>query len=211
MIQFNLLPDIKIEYLKANRQKHLVVLGSILLAGVSITALLALAAITFVVQKKSLSDVSADINTASSQLQSTKDLTKILTVQNQLKALTALHDQKPVATRLFTFLQQATPPQVVNSRVLSDFTLNNLILTGSADTLGNVNAYIDALKGTTFSLSDSPKVLKPAFSDVVLASFGRDSKSATYSITLNFAPDIFSDLNNVTFQIGSIPKNGAGQ
>src|SRR5215467_2991209 len=100
MIQFNLLPDVKIQYLKAQRQKHLVVF----ISTIAIIAAIALFAflVTFVdvLQKKNLSDLNADIQTNSNQLKSTPDLSKILTVQNQLKALPGLHDQKAVATRL---------------------------------------------------------------------------------------------------------------
>ncbi len=187
IIQFNLLPDIKIEYLKANRQKHFVVLASVVVIIASVTALIVLSAIVFVVQKKSLSDLSSDIKTSSSELQGTKDLTKILTVQNQLKSLSGLHDKKPVVTRLFDYLGQSTPKQAVNSRIMADYTLNSMIITGNADTLGSVNTYIDTLKGTTYHTQNTDEEVR-AFSDVVLASFGRDNKSASYSITLKFDP-----------------------
>src|SRR5687768_790771 len=99
MIQFNLLPDIKIQYLKAKRQKHMVMLGAVAAIIVSLAVFIVLITVVYGLQKKNLSDLNTDIKTASEELRDTKDLTKILTVQNQLKALPALHDQKVVSTR----------------------------------------------------------------------------------------------------------------
>lgn len=211
MIQFNLLPDIKVEYLRANRQKHIVVLVSVIAALASLAVLAGLVLTVFVFQKKSISDLSADIKKASSELQSTPELTKILTVQNQLKALTELHNDKPVATRLFSYLEQSTPANAVNSRVLVDFTQNTMILTGISDSLSTVNTYIDSLKGTTYHTDQDTETEVRAFSNVVLASFGRDTQSASYSITLTFDPIIFSEVDEVVFSISAVPKNGAGQ
>lgn len=211
MIQFNLLPDIKVEYLRANRQKHIVVLVSVITALASLAVLAGLVLTVFVFQKKSISDLSADIKKASSELQSTPELTKILTVQNQLKALTELHNDKPVATRLFSYLEQSTPANAVNSRVLVDFTQNTMILTGISDSLSTVNTYIDSLKGTTYHTDQDTETEVRAFSNVVLASFGRDTQSASYSITLTFDPIIFSEVDEVVFSISAVPKNGAGQ
>jgi Tfp pilus assembly protein PilN len=211
IIQFNLLPDIKVEYLRANRQKHIVVLASIVVGAAALVALVILLSLVFVVQKKSISDLSKDIKVASTELQATPDLTKILTVQNQLTSLPSLHNDKPVVTRLFPYLQQSTPSTVINSRILGDFVQHKLTLSGGADSLAAINTYIDALKATTYHTATDSKTEKPAFSNVVLAAYGRDNKSASYTITLDFDPVIFSELDEVTFTISNVPKNGAGQ
>ena len=211
MIQFNLLPDIKIQYLRANRQKHIIMLVSVIVIAVSLAALAVLLGVVYGVQKKTIADLNSDIKKSSSELQSTPDLTKILTVQNQLKALPALHDEKPVSTRLFGYLNQATPTNVVNSRTLTDFVGHTMNLSGTADSLNAVNLYIDRLKATTYHVDSNNKTEKKAFSEVTLASFGRDSKSATYTITLNFDPTIFSEADGVTFTIAStVPKTTEG-
>jgi Tfp pilus assembly protein PilN len=211
IIQFNLLPDVKIEYLKANRQKHIVVLISLVVALLAAVALIILLSIVFVVQKKSISDLSKDIKVASEELRETPELTKILTVQNQLKALPELHAEKPVVTRLFGYLAQATPANATNSRVFSDFAQNIMTLTGTADSLETINKYIDALKGTAYTTAEERETEKQAFSNVVLSSFGRDTQSATYTITFEFDPVIFSGADDVTFALSDVPKNEAGQ
>lgn len=213
MVQFNLLPDIKIQYLRANRQKHTVLLVSALVAAASLATLIVLLVVVYGIQKKNMSDLNSDIKTSSAELRSTKDLTKILTVQNQLKALPGLHESKPVATRLYGYLDQATPEKAVNSRVMADFTANTLSLSGTADALSTVNVYIARLKATQFQTDGNVSTEKKAFTDVTLANFGRDAQSASYTITLNFDPAIFSEANDVSLVIAPEAKKneGAGQ
>ncbi len=210
MIQFNLLPDVKIYYLRANRQKHVVMLISIVTTIAALAVLVMLITVVYVLQKKNISDLSKDIKTSSSELQSTTDLNKMLTVQNQLNALPALHDSKPVATRLFGYLAQATPPQASNNRTVADFTKNTISLSGTADTLNTINVFIDNLKATKYNTEANPTSKKSAFSDVTLTAFGRDNNSATYTITFGFDPVIFSEASNVTFTI-TPSKSGTGQ
>lgn len=216
MIQFNLLPDIKIQYLRANRQKHTVVLVSTLVTIASIALLAILSVIVFGLQKKNVADLNKDIKTVSAELQSTKDLNKILTVQNQLKALPQLHDDKPVATRLFAYLDQATPANANNNHTVTDFAQHTISISGTSNTLNTVNVYIDRLKATTYrtteknngSTSDVSDV--PAFSNVTLSAFGRDSTTTTYTITMSFDPAIFSEASDVTFTIGQAKAAEAG-
>jgi hypothetical protein len=202
MIQFNLLPDIKIRYLRANRQKHTIVLASALVIVAALVTMGTLVTIVFVLQKKNIHDLSSDITTKSSELKSTKDLSKILTVQNQLQELQTLHDGKPVVTRLFSYLDTAKPAAATNTRTFADYTQHTISLSGTTDTLDTVQLYIDRLKQTTYHTDAAPNTEVPAFSAVTLASFGRDAKSASYTITLNFDPIIFSESSNVTFTIG---------
>lgn len=200
MIQFNLLPDIKQEYLKAERQKHMVLFISTISAIACISLFVVLILVVDVWQKKSISDLNGDIKSYSSQLTGTKDLNKILTVQNQLNSLTALHDQKAVATRLPGYITQITPSAASISKLDVDFTQNTVSITGSADTLGTVNTYIDTLKFTTYKVSGQSSS-SDAFSNVVLSAFARTSSGATYTITASFAPQIFSEAGDVTLTV----------
>jgi Tfp pilus assembly protein PilN len=203
MIQFNLLPDIKIQYLKARRQKHMVVLASTIIIIVAIVAMGILVGIVFGMQKKSISDLNADIKTESAKLESTEDLTKILTVQNQLKALPDLHDQKAVAKRLFGYVSQITPTAASIARLNVDFAQSTMTLSGSADTLETVNKFTDTLKFTKYTTSENDQEVS-AFSNVVLSTFGRDTKGATYTITTTFDPVIFSEAAEVTLKVPNI-------
>lgn len=203
MIQFNLLPDIKIHYLRARRQKHLVLLSSVVVIIISVALLIMLISIVFILQKKNLSDLNSDIKSASTELESTPDLNKMLTVQNQLRSLESLHDNKPVVSRLFGYVNQATPSSASISRLVVDFEKFTLSVSGSADSLVTVNTFADTLKFTTYHTAQDAKKEKNAFSAVVLSNFGRDSRGATYTITLTFDETIFSEQEDVTL---TVPK-----
>lgn len=150
MIQFNLLPDVKLEYIKAQRTKHFVVAISVLASAASLGLFIILVLTVNVWQSKTIKDLSGDIKTTSSELKSTKDLNKILTVQSQLGSLSTLHSQKPASQRLFGYLSQVTPAKATISDITADFTLNTLSITGKAPSLDVVNTFTDALKFTSY-------------------------------------------------------------
>jgi Tfp pilus assembly protein PilN len=200
MIQFNLLPDVKLEYIKARRLKRSVVLISGLVVAASLTLLIIMFVGVVVFQKKHMNDLSADIKTDKSKLESVQDLDKILTVQNQLGSLPALHDQKPVTSRLFTYLPQLTPQQASISDLTLDFDAQTLSVKGTADTISTINKFVDTLKFTDMKIGDEQK---RAFSAVVLSTFDRTDK-ASYEITFKFEPAIFDSKNDVSLVVPNI-------
>lgn len=205
MIQFNLLPDIKIQYLKAKRQERLVVVSSVLASVVALAVLVLLVMTVFVLQKKNLSDLNKDIKTNSAQLQSVPNLNKILTVQNQIGALTSLHDKKVVSSRLLDFLTQVTPASATITKLNVDFALNTMVIDGSASDVTNVT---DTLKYTKYQTT-ADATQRNAFSDVVLQSFTIDSKGVTYEINLKFDPTIFSNTSDVQLKVPQITTSRA--
>jgi Tfp pilus assembly protein PilN len=203
MIQFNLLPDVKLEYIKARRTKQTVVLLATLMAGGALAVFVLLFLVVNVAQKKHLRDLNRDIQTYSTQLENTPDLNKILTIQNQLDSLPALHAQKPVTSRLFGFLTQTTPAKVTISKLSVNFTDNTIIVNGSADAISTVNQYVDTLKFTTYATADAAKQGK-AFTNVVLANFSRADKTTTYQVTFAFDPVIFEGASDITLTVPKI-------
>ncbi len=203
MIQFNLLPDVKVEYIKARRSKRMVLLVS---AGVTALSLVVFAGLFLVVnvfQVKHIKDLNKDIKTYTSSLHDVPNLDKILTVQNQLTSLTSLHDAKPATSRLLGYLSQVTPAKATISSVKVDFTNNSIGLSGNADSLSTVNAYVDTLKFTSYTVAGSGET-KKAFSDVVLSSFSSSDKGASYQITATFDPMIFNGTKQVTLVVPKI-------
>jgi Tfp pilus assembly protein PilN len=198
MIQLNLLPDIKLEYIKAKRMKRTVTTVATLVASVSLLSLIILFVAVNVLQKKHLNDLNKDIKSSSQKLQNTPDLNKILTIQNQLNSLTGLHDQKPVVSRLFTYLSQVTPDKVSISKLDVDFEGHTISLNGGADSLSTINKFADTLKFTTYtaddgSIADDTK----AFSNVVLTNFGKTDKEASYQISVTFDEAIFDNTASI--------------
>lgn len=204
MIQFNLLPDIKQQYLKAQRQKHLVVFISTIASAVSIGIFVILFLVVQVWQRQSINDLNSDIKTYSNELKNTEDLDKILTVQNQLKSLPGLHDEKAVSSRTFGYITQLTPQSASISKLELNFDENKLTISGSADALSTVNAYVDTLKFTKYTTNDDQPQTNSAFSSVVLSAFGRTATETTYTITATFDPVIFSQQQEVTLTVPKI-------
>jgi len=211
MIELNLLPDIKLDYIKAQRTRRLVLSISVLVSIVAV-AILALLLSLDGLQHKHLSDLNKDIKDESSKLQGEPNITQILTVQNQLESLTALHASKPNASQLFTYLGQVTPAQIDINNFTIDFTLQTVTMTGDADALSSVNQYVDTLKATTYTTSANTTATK-AFSNVVLSAFGLTSganssskagKPATYTITLAYDKNIFDITQTVTLTVPNI-------
>jgi hypothetical protein len=199
MIQFNLLPDVKLEYIKAQRTKRLVLTSAVLVSVAAFALMVVLVLTVFVFQKQYMKIVSKDITKYSNDLKATPDLDKILTIQNQLNSLTGIHEQKPDVTRLLPYIEQITPPDASISSLNVDFTNSTLKITGSADSLQSINQFVDTLKFTHYNkgTGDEPT----AFSDVVLASFGRAEKGASYTINAVFDPVIFDNTQTVKLTV----------
>jgi len=209
MVQFNLLPDVKLDFIKAEKSRRLV-LGIGIIVSLASIALLVLLFSVQELQKKHISDLSKSITSESGVLQSKPDINTILTVQNQLESLTALHSAKPAADRVFTYLNEVTPAQVDINSFAVDFNQHTMTITGTTDTLSSVNQYVDTLKLTTYQVSGS-STNSPAFNGVVLTSFGvnnsqgsNKSQAASYTINLNFDPTIFTITEQVALTVPSI-------
>lgn len=203
MIQFNLLPDVKLAYIKAERQKRLVISISVIASIAAITLFLLLFTFASFVQKKSINDLTKDIDKSSKNLTGTEDLNKILTIQNQLTSLEQLHGQKVVATRLFGYIQQVTPAQASISSLNIDFAQNTLMISGQTPSQLATNTYADSLKFTTFS-TKSGTSKAPAFSEVVLSSFSSAEGKASYSFAMKFDPKLFLQTEEVTLEVPKI-------
>lgn len=203
MIQFNLLPDVKQEFIKARRLRRTVTLVAAGSASVSVTVLLILFGIVNGAQKKYIGDLNRDIAKYSDQLNQVQDLDKILTIQNQLNSLTGLHDQKPQATRLFGYISSLTPANAGIDKLVVDFANNTISVEGSANSLSTVNQFADSLKFTDYKLTDESKTAK-AFSGVVLQSFTRDATTTQYQLDASFDPAIFDSLQDLALSVPNI-------
>lgn len=218
MIQFNLLPDVKLEYIKAQRMRRLMLAAAVLVSGVSLALFIFLIGANQL-GKKHLNDLSRDINSQSKTLQSEPQINTILTIQNQLNSLSALHGTKPAVPRLFDYLNRLTPLQISINNYTSDFTAQSVTVVGTSDALSSVNQYVDTLKYTKYVVKDDPNAAsKPAFTSVVLSSFGlvtgaEANKAASFSINFTYDPAIFDITKSVDLSIPNLitTRSNTGQ
>ena len=196
MIQLNLLPNIKAEYVKAQRTKRTVTTLALIVSAVSIGIVVLLAGVAYGAQQLRLKNVQDTISKNENAIKQEKDLDKVLTIQNQLAALTGLHDAKAVMSRLFTYLQQTTPAAIS----ISHYTVDNEGLTwsveGKAPSLELINKYVDTLKFTEIGASEEGQDSgQRAFSEVVLTTFSKTDEGYTFSVNLKFDDQLFASQN----------------
>lgn len=198
MAQLNLLPDVKLEFIRAEKRKRMVVGFSFLISAVFLAIFIMLLLFVRVGQKQHMSRIDKDIDTAVAELKTNPELDKILTVQNQLSSLPDLHDKKVISSRLFDYLTQMTPTQATISDVTLDFETGTLTIKGNADSLSTVNKFTDTLKFTDFKVASEPPVEGKAFKEVVLKNFSVSDGSSgeaevSYEIEMKYDPAIFAN------------------
>ena len=201
MIQLNLLPEVKQQYIKTQHLKNTMMVVSFAASAAALALFIIALSTVYLVQKKVISDLESSIATSSATLRGSQNISDILTVQSQLRSLSTLDAQKPVTSRIFGYLSQLTPTQATISDLKVDYTAHTMVISGNAPSLDVVNTFVDGLKFTNYTVKGSSDS-NPAFSTVVLSSFSRSAKSATYSISFGFDPAIFDVANDVTLSVG---------
>ena len=204
MIQFNLLPDVKLDYIKTRRTKRLVMIGSLFAAGVSVAALVVMFLTVQVAQKKHITDLNKDIKSQEKTLNDTTDLNKILTIQNQLDNLPLLHNNKPLTSRIFGYIQKVTPQLAPIASLNIDFVAHTVIMSGTADSLPTINQFADTLKFATYKTKTIPSG-KP-FTNVVTTLSSGDKGKASYTLSFNIDPLLFAGSDPTDVPELIVPK-----
>jgi Tfp pilus assembly protein PilN len=200
-VQFNLLPDVKLEFNRQQHTKRIVYTTSMLGVGIVVGLFILSFLVVNILQKKLLDNANNDINNYSAQLKKIPDLDKVLTIQNQLNSLPPMHQKKHVVSRLFDYLPKVTPPNVQIGKLDLDNTANTIIISGTASSVQLVNQFVDTLKFTSYTAGTDQNTKTLAFSGVVLSSVGRSDNKATYTITAKFDPALFDVTKTVTLVV----------
>jgi len=199
MAQLNLLPSVKLEYVKAQSRKRTVIGLCAIVSGVFLAIFILLLLYVRVWQHQYMKAIDSDIDESVATLKQNPQLDEILTVQNQLNSLPDLHNKKNISSRTFDYLNKVTPKEATISDVALDFDAGTLNIKGKADSLKTVNKFADALKFTKFTVEGKEGGPQDAFKDVVLKDFSvtNDSQSGeaiiSYEIEMKFDPAIYSN------------------
>ncbi len=215
MIQLNLLPDVKLDFIRAKNRKKNVITISVVISAIFFSIFILLLLFVRVGQKQHMKAVDKDIDSAVATLKKNSELDNILTVQNQLASLPGLHEKKNISSRTFDFLSQVTPTNATISDLVLDFDAGTINIKGNADSLSTVNKFVDTLKFTKFRVAGQDNSEKDAFSEVVLKSFSVENSQSggkiAYEIEMKFDPLIYSNSapstdggSPVTFTVPSI-------
>jgi Tfp pilus assembly protein PilN len=228
MIEINLVPDVKQELIHARMVRSTVVSVAIIVT-IAAGALVAVLAI-YIFGVQAVRNTVADdaIKKGSSQLASVTDLSKILTIQNQLTKLSALNDAKSIDSRIFDMLQAVIPP-APNAVQISSLTVDSVAGTVSLEGQTPSFSSLETFKKTVGLANIQYKDADGKQTDVVLASnlsitnvsYGEDATGAKvvrFDITFTYAPELLSpattnptivliDGGNVTDSYLGIPKS----
>ncbi len=213
MIELNLLPDVKQEFVRTQRLKRTVVAGAILVSIVAIGLTLLAVFYVYVVQPGRDYLVDQDIKNKAADLKKDKNLTRNLTIQNQLVTITQLHQQKGDFSRLFDYLKTLNPQEPNNisiSQATIDTAEGTISLEASAKDFPAVSVFQDTLNNAQLSYvdpNDSSQKKVPLFSDVQISEvgLGQDSSGAqvtSFKALLTYQPEAFSwDVSKPTVSV----------
>lgn len=207
MIQFNLLPDVKKQYIQAKNTKRLIISTSFLISGVSIGIVMLFMSFVQIGQEKYINDLTKDIEKETASIQSIEDLDVMLTVQNQLSLLPSLHEQKPETSRLFTYLSQLIPPAAPVNTLSLSMENSSLDISGTADSIATINKLIDTLKVATFKIDEN--IEKTKIFTVNTSRMNGDNTSASYQISMTFDPAIFNNTKKVMIFVNDVSQENA--
>jgi hypothetical protein len=202
MIQFNLLPDVKKDYIKANRTKRVITLSTIIVSSAALAFVFLLFLFVQVGQKKSINDLTKDIEKSTASINETENINSMLTVQNQLALSPPIHEQKPQSSRMFDIVTFVSPLQVKFDNLDISFEDSIIILSGKADSAASVNLFVDNIKAAQYALTSSPETRSSVFSSVNTTISG-NNEGTTFDITANFDPSIFNNTSGLLMAIGN--------
>lgn len=152
MIQLNLLPDIKREYIKARRTQAKVVSIAILVCMVSVGLLVLAILWVYGVQNIQKSTLTKSIEKRAKELKDTPDLNKYITVQNQLANISLLHSDKPLTSRIFDIMPRLNPKAPNNVRITSvdiDTATTTMLLEGETASFTGLETFRDTLRNAS--------------------------------------------------------------
>jgi hypothetical protein len=158
--------------------------------------------VVYGVNKLQLSSADKSITKYQKQLSNVPNLSKILTIQNQLASLQSLHQKKHITSRLYDYIYELTPTTVKMGQLNLDLAQNTLGIEGTATSQKDVNTFIDTLKFTTYKLNGQ-NINKKAFTSVLESSFSVTQTGVSYGVTMQFDPALFANTGAVALNIPS--------
>lgn len=199
MIGLNLLPDVKKEFISAQRTRNFVIslsiLGMIIAAGLTVF----LALFVYVGQETAINLEKDAISKNQAELSAKPEIEKYLTIQNQLSSLGALHDKdhKSIYSRLFSYLIKLNPA-APNSVSLGSIKVSSeekaISLQGSTADYRGLNVFENTLKKANFTYRiGEEKYETPLFTTVDLTSASlsniNESTIVSFEIQLTYTPE----------------------
>lgn len=203
MIELNLLPDVKKEFIRTQRMRNKVVTGAILVTIIAVGLLGVLGTVVYGAQGVFIESLRRNVKSNHAKLAAKDEINKYLTIQSQLKAIDTVSVGRQQYARMFDYLLQLNPAPPSNvllySVMVTDETAT-MVLNGSARNFEAVNNFRYTLQESKLSYKvDGTETQVPMFSDVAIddpALSNVDGKQiASFRITVVFTPEAFNAKN----------------
>lgn len=205
MIQLNLLPDLKKDFIKAQKNKGLVISVSILVTlGTIGLSVLLFVYVTFV-QQIQVNLLTDGIKEKASSLAKIPDVNKYLTIQNQLVSIGSLHDTKGVYSRLLSFFNvlNPSPPNNINLTGAQLVTIDKTVMfNGTTASFESLNVFVDTLKNAqvSYKVSGEGEAIKESMFEQVFvqnSGLGRlnDQTVVSFTIRAVYRESVFDARN----------------
>lgn len=202
MIQINLIPDVKLELIRAQRQRNVIISISTLAMFVAVGLVILTALYVFGLQFARENIVDGNIKENVKKLKSIEDIDKLVTIQNQLSQIDQTHSDKPMTSRIFSMLAVASGQGTDTAITVTAFVFNKeektISLTAQTGARGFEAAEIfkkniEALRVVYKPYDDNGKPPKSAedqktekiASDVVLSELGTAQNSSSDNASSN--------------------------
>ncbi len=201
MIEINLIPDVKKELLKAQSARAAVISGSIITSIIAGGIVIALALYVFGVQAVRQDLTTKEINDQYKTLSEVEDLSKVLTIQNQLTKMDQLNENKKIDSRIFSVLSAVVPP-APNDVQISQIDINSadsvITLDGQTRAFDSMEVFKKTLDSAIIVYKDGDEEKTVKLTDELNAgevSYGENAngeKVVMFSIKFKYPTELFS-------------------
>jgi len=207
MIEINLVPDVKQELLRARRIRARVIAASLIIGIISLAVVGLLAVYIFTVQTVRNNMIDQDIKTGSDKLLGIDELSKTLTIQNQLVKISSLNSQKGIYSRLFSVFKAINPPAPNNiqiSNLAIDSTSGQISMDGqAANSYSAVEIFKKTILAAQFKYTDaSGQVSDPinlasniSTSSMSYARNASGNRVLRFSMSFDYASELFAETS----------------
>ncbi len=204
MIEVNLIPDVKQEFIRAQHMRSMVVSGSIV-AMIVAAGVVALLGVLLGMQKVAELVQDSNIKSEYSKLQKVDNLANLLTIQNQLGSISAVNDSKAVSSRIFvvmTAVNPAAPNDIRMSTVTLDPSTKTIAIEGSAaNSFTATDILTKTITNTNVEITNSDGsgiTTKPLSQSVTLTdtNYGQDASGARvlrFKLSFTYPEELFSN------------------
>lgn len=201
MIEINLIPDVKQELLRAQRTRAIVISGAIVTSIIAAGAVVLLLVYIYAVQNIRGFSLDSQIKDRNAELSQVEDLSKILTIQNQLSVINSLNDNKNINSRIFDVVSAVVPPapnNVLISQINVDNEESTVTLEGQTLNFNSMEVFKKTLDSAiiVYTENGEQKEVKLASTlnsgEVTYGSNANNEKVIVFTISFEFPEELFS-------------------